>query len=214
MNTLTLVIGGRSFALAVQPGDEEHVRALGEQIDTKFQQLAPRYSQNLLFATLQLADDFHRAKVAWEQGREEHQAAANRAAEAERLAMLATGKTDALKARVTELETELSNLQRSIQQESNKYNDLIADNERYKVAVMDADVENSRLQGELATVRRERDAFERSLSEASAKGGGDAHGPGAVSAIPLDPDLAPALERFAELLENCVTKLERQPRAS
>ena len=207
MNTLHLTVGGRNFAIAVQPGDEEHIVHLGQQIDAKFQQLAPRYSQNLLFATLRLADDLHRAQLAWTQAREEAQAAADENEKVKREAGVALGQTDRLKARISELEKELGNLQSSIQQDSNKYNDLIADNERYKIAVLEADAEKTRLQGELATARRERDAFERQLAETPASVPAALFDPAGVT---QDPDLAPSLERFADMLEMCVAKLERE----
>lgn len=207
MNTLHLTVGGRNFAIAVQPGDEEHIVHLGKQIDAKFQQLAPRYSQNLLFATLRLADDLHRSQLAWTQAREEAQAAADENEKVKREAGVALGQTDRLKARISELEKELGNLQSSIQQDSNKYNDLIADNERYKIAVLEADAEKTRLQGELATARRERDAFERQLAETPASVPAALFDPAGVT---QDPDLAPSLERFADMLEMCVAKLERE----
>lgn len=207
MNTLHLTVGGRNFAIAVQPGDEEHIVHLGQQIDAKFQQLAPRYSQNLLFATLRLADDLHRAQLAWTQAREEAQAAADENEKVKREAGVALGQTDRLKARISELEKELGNLQSSIQQDSNKYNDLIADNERYKIAVLEADAEKTRLEGELATARRERDAFERQLAETPASVPAALFDPAGVT---QDPDLAPSLERFADMLEMCVAKLERE----
>ena len=205
MSTLRLTVGGRSFALAVQPGEEDHIVSLGKQIDAKFQQLAPRYSQNLLFAALQLADDLHRSQLSCTQAREEAQAIIEDNATLKRKADIAVGQTDGLKTRIGELEQELERLQSSIQQESNKYNDLIADIERYKIAVMEADAEQTRILGELASVRQERDAFERQLAEAPApvqSGFLDLTEPA------TDPDLAPSLERFAEMLEICVAKLE------
>jgi cell division protein ZapA len=206
MNTLQLTVGGRSFAIAVQPDQEAHVHHLAAQIDAKFQQLAPRYSQNLLFATLQLADDLHRSQLAWSQAKEEVQHAIAGNADIKREADLAIGQSDKLKRRITELEEELGNLQSSIQQDANKYNDLIADNERFKIAVLEADAERDRLQGELASTRRERDALERQLAEAPLREPQQGFLDPATS--PVDPELAPALERFAELLENCVVKLE------
>lgn len=213
MNTLHLNIGGRSFAIAVQPGQEDHVRHLASQIDAKFQQLAPRYSQNLLFATLQLADDLHRSQLAWAQAKDEAQAAIDGNADLKREADLAVGQTGKLKSRIAELEEELGNLQSSIQQDSNKYNDLIADNERFKIAVMEADAEKTRLEGELASARRERDAFERQLAEATPAASAQQAFLDPTSSA-TDPDLAPALERFAELLENCVSKLEGEDATS
>lgn len=210
MNTLHLTIGGRSFAIGVQAGDEDHIRHLGSQIDTKFQQLAPRYSQNLLFATLQLADDLHRAQMDWAKVREEAQAAEDANADVQRQAGLALSQTEKLRSRISELEAELDQLQSATQQEGNKYNDLMADNERFKVAVLEADAEIDRLKGELATASRERDHFEDLLRSAPPEVPAT---PPEANAVVLDPDLAPSLERFAELLENCVAKLERGPAA-
>ncbi len=211
MNTLHLTIGGRNFAIGVQSGDEDHIRHLGAQIDAKFQQLAPRYSQNLLFATLQLADDLHRAQLDWAKARDDAQAAADANADVQRQAGVALSQTEKLRTRVSELEAELDRLQSAAQQEGNKYNDLMADNERFKVAVLEADAEVERLRGELATAARERDHFEELLRAAPAETAQPqtAQGPAA-----LDPQLAPSLERFADLLENCVAKLEGAPAAS
>lgn len=211
MNTLHLTIGGRSFAIGVQSGDEDHIRHLGAQIDAKFQQLAPRYSQNLLFATLQLADDLHRAQLDWVKARDDAQAAADANVDVQRQASVALSQTEKLRTRVSELEAELDRLQSAAQQEGNKYNDLMADNERFKVAVLEADAEVERLRGELATAARERDHFEELLRAAPAETAQPqtAQGPAA-----LDPQLAPSLERFADLLENCVAKLEGAPAAS
>lgn len=206
MNTLHITVGGRSFAISVQPDDEPHVRYLASEIDAKFQKLAPRYSQNLLFAALQIADELHRSQSALVQVREESAAALAGQQELQRDANLALGKVAGLKERVAELEDELGRLHSSIQQDANKHNDLIADNERFKVAVLEADAVRTRLEGELATAIRERDALERQLAE---RLHADHQSPlfGAASQA-ADPELAPALERFADLLENCVAKLE------
>lgn len=206
MNTLHITVGGRDFAISVQPDDEPHVRYLASEIDAKFQKLAPRYSQNILFAALQIADELHRSQSALVQVREDSAAALEGQQELQREANLALGKVAGLKERVAELEDELGRLHSSIQQDANKHNDLIADNERFKVAVLEADAVRTRLEGELATAMRERDALARQLAE---RPHADDQSPlfGAASQA-ADPELAPALERFADLLENCVAKLE------
>lgn len=206
MNQINLTIGGRSFAIAVQPGDEPHVESLGNLINTKFQELTPRFSQNLLFAALQIADDLHRAQAETEKIRSESAGSFERVADMKREADLAVGQLDKARARIEELETELDQLQSSSQMEANKYNDLMADNERFKVAVMEADAVRSRLEGTIAELQRERDELAAELDRRDDE-------PGTASFInpaarPDDPDLAPSLERFAELLENCAAKLE------
>ncbi|MCP9223408.1 cell division protein ZapA [Erythrobacter sp. LQ02-29] len=57
MSEITLCIGGRDFSLACAAGEEEHIRGLARRIDGKFEPLSPRYSHNLLFAALRLADE-------------------------------------------------------------------------------------------------------------------------------------------------------------
>ena len=209
MNRLELTVGGRQFAISVQPGDEAHVIQLGEQINERFQQLANRYSQNLLFATLRIADELHAAEARRSKIEEESKSALDDLEAAKRQADVAKSNIAQLKERVSELEQELDRTHSAIQQESNKYDELIADNERFKVAVMEADSENSRLQAELATAARERDAFEARMTELAAASEA-ARQTSFIdpAASPDDPDLAPSLEKFAELLENCAAKLE------
>ena len=206
MSQISIKIGGRSFAIACQPGDEEHVQKLAEWIDEKFQNLAPRYSQNLLFATLQIADDLHRAHEDASNARDEADKSRQSVEDSNREAELARGHQEQLQARIRELEEELDSLRTFVQKDSDKNDELLADNERLKAAAMEADNENTRLKGELTAMRRERDAFEHQLNESQAKS--DQASFIDPSASPADPDLAPSLERFADLLENCVNKLE------
>ena len=212
MSQIDLQVGGRSYAITVQPGDEEHVHKLAGWINAKYQQLTPRYSQNLLFASLQLADDLHRAQQDWARAREEADQAINGNEDLKREANLAIGQSDKQKARIAELERELDQLQSSAQQEGNKYNDLVADNERFKVAVMEADGEKSRLEAELAELRRDYAALQEQLEAASQGSAPQSFIDPAIA--PADPELAPSLERFAELLENCAEKLEGAGAAS
>ncbi|ABC63131.1 cell division protein ZapA [Erythrobacter litoralis] len=209
MNQIDITVGGRQFAIAVQPGDEEHVRNLADRINERFQQLANRYSQNLLFASLRIADELHAAEARRAKIEADSKTALTGIADLKREAELAEDKAAKLKERVSGLEKELDQAQTAIQQESNKYNDLIADNERFKVAVMEADSEKSRLQGELASLRSERDALEAKLAEAEEQSAPPQQASFInPAAAPDDPELAPSLERFAELLENCAAKLE------
>lgn len=68
MSTVTLQIGGKSYAVACADGEESHIAKLGSMIDAKFAQmgdnLAPQEVQNFLFASLILADELHEAKQA------------------------------------------------------------------------------------------------------------------------------------------------------
>lgn len=69
MSKINLVIGGREFAVACAPGEEEHVTMLGRMVDKRVRQLGDdptRLSEGrmMLFAALLLADDLHEAHTA------------------------------------------------------------------------------------------------------------------------------------------------------
>lgn len=63
MANVTLQIGGRSYAVACQDGQEAHIQRLGQVIDGKLASLADNVTKNeprtLLFAALLLADEAH-----------------------------------------------------------------------------------------------------------------------------------------------------------
>ncbi|WP_239805680.1 cell division protein ZapA [Croceicoccus hydrothermalis] len=62
MSNLKLSIGGRSFAVSCAPGEEEHIRALGERIDESIRKagaMGQSEPRMLLFAALMLADELH-----------------------------------------------------------------------------------------------------------------------------------------------------------
>ena len=61
MSNVVLQIGGRSFSVACEPGEEAHVEALGRAIDAKIASVEGAAQQSesrmLLFAALMLADE-------------------------------------------------------------------------------------------------------------------------------------------------------------
>ena len=67
MSNVTLDIGGRSFAVACAPGEEEHVADLGRMIGAKLAEMEGIASQGesrmLLFAALLLADELYEARA-------------------------------------------------------------------------------------------------------------------------------------------------------
>lgn len=69
--------------------------------------------------------------------------------------------------------------------------------ERLRAAHQDAEVDAAAARAEIETLRKELEEL---------KAGGTAPSP--APDLFHDPDLAPALERFADLLENCAEKLE------
>ena len=66
MANVTLQIGGRSYTVACQDGEEAHIAGLGRAIDEKLASLGPNAAKNeprgLLFAALLLADEAHELK--------------------------------------------------------------------------------------------------------------------------------------------------------
>ena len=67
MSKVTLIIGGRDYAVACAPGEEAHVTYLGELIDEKLLDQPAAVAQSevrsLLFAALLLADELSEARV-------------------------------------------------------------------------------------------------------------------------------------------------------
>lgn len=98
MSNVNLTIGGRQYTVACGPGEEQHIAALGREIDRRMQAIPGIASQSepraLLFAALFLADELHEARKGVQQGQagtQEDQAAAETLEHlAGRLEMLAT----------------------------------------------------------------------------------------------------------------------------
>lgn len=67
MNNVTLTISGRQYTVACAPGEEPHIRSLGEMIQAKISTVGefPGQSEqrNLLFAALLLADELVEIKA-------------------------------------------------------------------------------------------------------------------------------------------------------
>jgi cell division protein ZapA len=62
MSNVSLAIGGRSYTVNCDPGEEDHVAELGAMIDAKLNSLGQtgqNETRNLLFAALLLADEVH-----------------------------------------------------------------------------------------------------------------------------------------------------------
>lgn len=66
MSNVNLHIGGRTFTVACEAGQEEHILGLGRLIDEKVRTLGPGANQNetrmLLFAAVVLADELHETR--------------------------------------------------------------------------------------------------------------------------------------------------------
>ena len=63
MSNVTLTIGGRSYTVACDEGQESHIQRLGRSIDARLDGMAGLAGQSeartLLFAALLLADELH-----------------------------------------------------------------------------------------------------------------------------------------------------------
>lgn len=214
MNEIRLQIGGKDYTIACAPGQEDHVSRLGALVDTKLAEFGPNRSpqeaQNLLFAALLIAEDLHQARNAATAQAGELDAARAEAAEAQRARNVAMGEHDQHLSRIAELERELTNTQSAAQSAARESDDIKAEITRLRGEVADLEQVETELRSGMAGLVEERDALQMELDEARDSA------PAPIAAAPaahhgqVDPDLAPALERFAELLENCADKLERR----
>jgi cell division protein ZapA len=205
VSEVSLAIGGRTYKVACAPGEEAHVTRLGAAIDAKLRsmaQLSPQEAQNLLFAALLLADELHDLRNA-------HTAAQGDAAEARE----ALAPAQAELARLKEQAAELTSRAASAQQHQRALEAVRAEVEELRQAEADmgaalqaSQAAEEDLREQLDALIAEQDSLRRELEEARTA---------PAPALPLEsPDLAPALEQFAELLESCADKLEgRAPSA-
>lgn len=68
MNRKRVKVGGQTYSVACEPGDEARVEALARSVDERLDRLggarAPTAAQNLLLAALMLADELEEARSA------------------------------------------------------------------------------------------------------------------------------------------------------
>ncbi len=190
MSEVTLTIGGRRHTVSCADGEEAHIAELGRIIDGKLMQMGSQASQdskNLLFASLLLADELHEARS----GKTPDAGSAHDAENAEMQAKLAE-----LKQAVVAKDAELAATRESTLQELStlkaQVDELLAQKESVRAA-------HEGLRHKIIALEEEREAMA-ATAEAAARQ--------PVQALAGSEDLAPALERFAELLENCADKLE------
>ncbi len=192
MTKLAISIGGRDFSLSCGPEDEERVRALVSAIDEHFEPIAPRFSQNLLFACLRAADDvFEQAGIAPGEDKETKQLRDRLATveqERDRLETALSAATDARGRLERDLRSAREDAQAAAQDASSR-SAAEAQASADRIALLEKRC--AELQTQLEDARMQE------LPLAGATGGDT-----------LDPDLLPALERFAGLLESCADKLE------
>ncbi|MCL4671446.1 MAG: cell division protein ZapA [Sphingomonadaceae bacterium] len=211
MSEVRLSIGGKAYTIACADGQEDHVSRLGALVDAKLAEFgpnrAPQEAQNMLFAALLIAEDLHQARNGAMAHEETLDNLRLELATAQRERNVAMGQHDQLHNRISSLETELANLQSAAQSAARESDDIKAELARTRSELADAEQVEAELRAGLAGLAEERDALQLELDDARATGG---HGPAMAGATSgsVDPGLAPALERFAEMLESCADKLE------
>jgi cell division protein ZapA len=195
MSEVALQIGGRTYRVACAAGEEERVTRLGATISEKVASIGNPTgpdAQNLLFAALLLADEVQESR--------ESGSASNAGHTADREADITRGEIDPLKARIADLEAELERTREAADASLGEIETARAKEIELSRAIAGHENETARLQARLDVI--EQAAAARS---ASPSGGGG---------IPDLIALAPALERFAEMLEECADKLESRAAAS
>jgi cell division protein ZapA len=182
MSEVALSIGGRTYRVACAPGEEDRVTRLGNVVSDKLAamgNLGGHEAQNLLFAALLLADEVHEGRDAVSKAGEDV-AAARRDTEA----------AATLRDRIAELESEIVRLKGAERDAAGERNAAAA-----RMEQMSAQLAESRTAE--TNLRRDLDIAARQRAEAGARGG----------EAPVE-ELTPALERLAEMLEDCADKLE------
>ncbi len=207
MSEVTLSIGGRRYTVACSDGEETHVVSLGSVVDEKLRELGENAevpeAQRLLFGALLLADDLHETKSTVSKALEAQETMGSQIEEAKRETDAARNRQGELEKTIAERESELESF-KTAQQEAARE----VENIRSEVTELRAEIDESRqaeekLRAELADLKQERDTAvdEAEKLRTAPTGSG-------FATIADDPDLAPALEKFADLLEECAAKLE------
>lgn len=191
MSEVSLQVGGRTWRVACAPGEEDRVQRLGATVAEKLAGMGKAVTadaQNMLFAALLLADELH-------EGRDGVANAKNEIEAARREADSAANRATALKDKVAQLEGELAGLQRAQQAADAELERVRAERSALNEKMAGHEAETARLQGAV-------DRLQAELETARA-----APPPPVPAGFAAD-DAAPALERFAEMLEECADKLE------
>lgn len=196
MSEVALSIGGRVYRVACAAGEEDHVARLGAVISDKLASmgnLSGHEAQNLLFAALLLADELH-------EGRETVGRAGDEIAAAQALAGTAAGELEELKAALGNRDAEFERLQTECNDAAEQHEAANARMAEMGERLAERFSHEAALQSQIDDLTRERDEL-----------AGRPQGP---SPLGEQADLAPALERLAEMLEQCADKLESPTRTS
>jgi cell division protein ZapA len=190
MSEVAMSIGGRTYRVACGPGEEERVARLGAAINDKLASmgnLSGNDAQNLLFAALLLADEIH-------EGRETVARADGEIAAARAQAGSAVGEIEELRTALANSDAELEQLQSAGRDAAREVEAAQARLAELSERLTERQANERMLETQIADLTRERD-------ELAARPAATAHGS-------PETDLAPALERLAEMLEQTADKLE------
>ena len=191
MSEVALSIGGRTYRVACGPGEEERVSRLGAAINDKLSSmgnLSGNDAQNLLFAALLLADEVH-------EGRDTVARAEGDIAAAKAQAGSAVGEIEELKSALTNSDAELEQLQSAGRDAAREVEAAQARLAELSERLTERQANEAALHDQIEALTRERD--ELAARPAATDGDGAS-----------ETDLAPALERLAEMLEQTADKLE------
>ncbi len=190
MSEVALKIGGRTYRVSCAAGEEERVTRLGATISDKVASLGSTGgtdAQNLLFAALILADEAQESR----ESRADPDGSNTSPGDAERVAE----ERQQFEAKIAALEAELASARDSAISASDELERGRAREDELTKAIMSHDSDVASLRSRIAELEQEAKA--RAVTPLPAGGTAD------LSA------LAPALEHFAQLLEECADKLER-----
>ncbi|QSB43786.1 cell division protein ZapA [Tsuneonella flava] len=199
MSEVSVTVGGRVYRVACARGEEDRVRNLATLVNAKLEtmgRLAPQDAQNLLFASLMLADETHEAK-------ENASKAIAAKDEAEHNAQSAEVEQAALRSTIADLESEIVRLKNSAPQPAGEMEGARNQIEALTQQIAEHETQRAALSAQIATLIEEKRAHTSTTTSGK-------------SSLPDadDPNLTLALERFAEQLEFYADRLESKPTAS
>ncbi len=191
-----MTVGGRTFRVACAAGEEDRVARLGAAVDAKLKSmgnLTGHEAQNLLFAALLLADEVH-------EGRDTVARADGEIAAAKAQAGAAVGEIEELKATLANRDAEIEQLQSTARDTQHGFDEAQNRLAELTERIAERQANESALHQQIEALQAERAGDEANAREQA---------PSVTQA-----DLAPALERLAEMLEETADKLERGGQAS
>lgn len=212
MNQVRISVAGRSYTIRCAEGEEEHISGLADLLNAKIAQVGGAMANNLethnlLFAGLFVADDMTEHKNA-------HERIAQECADLKsQLESAADTQASAVEAAKSELQTALQAridaaeaAQKSAEQECENLKQRLAIITELEKELEDARAENAKAKDEIAQLMDQNCTLsEQLLTRASET---DAASANLMQVAEGDPNLMPALEKFANLLEECADKLE------